>query len=99
MISNWQVCPNLSRPSGDERVLVYLVPLAPALGGLGLDREDKGACAMLSWLRRRWERAEQIDAKVKALTRAFGVDGTRLAKGDVRPRGEYTRAATSKGDS
>lgn len=30
--------------------------------------------AMLSWLRRRRERAERIDAKVKALIRAFGVD-------------------------
>ena len=29
---------------------------------------------MLSWLRRRRERTERIDAKVKALTRAFGVD-------------------------
>ena len=29
---------------------------------------------MLSWLRRRRERAERIDAKVKALIRAFGVD-------------------------
>lgn len=29
---------------------------------------------MLSWLRRRRERIERIDAKVKALTRAFGAD-------------------------
>jgi hypothetical protein len=29
---------------------------------------------MLSWLRRRSERTERIDAQVKALTRAFGVD-------------------------
>jgi hypothetical protein len=30
--------------------------------------------AMLSWLRRRRERAERIDARAKALIRAFGVD-------------------------
>lgn len=29
---------------------------------------------MLSWLRHRRERAERIDAKVKVLTGAFGVD-------------------------
>ena len=29
---------------------------------------------MLSWLRRRREGTERIDAKVKALTHAFGVD-------------------------
>jgi hypothetical protein len=29
---------------------------------------------MLRWLRRWRERAERVDAKVEALTRAFGVD-------------------------
>ena len=36
--------------------------------------------AMLSWLRRRRERAERIGAKVKALTRAFGVDAHHEAR-------------------
>jgi hypothetical protein len=35
---------------------------------------------MLSWLRRRREKAERIDAKVKALTRAFGVDAHNEAR-------------------
>jgi hypothetical protein len=39
-----------------------------------LDREGKWGSAMLSWLRRRRERAERIDAQASALIRAFGVD-------------------------
>jgi hypothetical protein len=35
---------------------------------------------MLSWLRRRLEKAERIDAKVKALTRAFGIDARNEAR-------------------
>ena len=38
-----------------------------------MDPIDKGS-AILSWLRRRRERAERIDAKATALVRAFGVD-------------------------
>ena len=34
---------------------------------------------MLSWLRRRRERAERIDAKVMALIRAFGVDALSIS--------------------
>jgi hypothetical protein len=49
---------------------------------------------MLSWLRRRRERAERIDAKVKALIRAFGVDAHYEAR--QRQRGAESAEAAQE---
>jgi hypothetical protein len=47
---------------------------------------------MLSWLRRRLEKAERIDAKVKALTPAFGIDARNEARrGSARPKARRRR--------
>jgi hypothetical protein len=50
--------------------------------------------AMLSWLRRRRERADRIDAKVKALIRAFGVDAHYEAR--QRKRGAESAEAAQE---
>lgn len=49
---------------------------------------------MLSWLRRRRERAERIDAKVMALIRAFGVDAHYEAR--QRQRGAESAEAAQE---
>jgi hypothetical protein len=56
-------------------------------------RGTKGS-AMLSWLRRRRERAERIDAQVKALIRAFGVDAHYEAR--QRQRGAESAEAAQE---
>jgi hypothetical protein len=54
-----------------------------------MDREGKWGSVMLSWLRRRREKAERIDAKARALIRAFGVD----AYSEARQRERQAQSA------
>lgn len=66
--------------------------VADVRGLCSIEQLGQWGLAMLSWLRRRRERVERIDAKATALNRAFGVDAYSVAR-QRKLQAESTEAA------